>query len=321
MRIGIDLMGSDQPPQALLEAVYQLVETHPSHQFVVLGNSLNVKDLHGITYVQCAQTIEMDDSPLEAVRRKKDSSMATGMRLLKEHKIDALVSAGNTGALVALARLNLPLLPTITSLSLLVLLPKEKGKVAVLDVGANISFKPHHLVEYAKLGQLYFQIVHGLENPLVGLLNIGVEEKKGTAVIKEGYQILNEHFQKTPDVFLGNIEGKKAFQQGAPDVLITDGFTGNVFLKTCEGVFSFLLDFFKKQLEGKESFDKLLLSFHKQFKYSAGGGALLCGIDGIVIKCHGDSSPAAFAKGIKDAIDLAEKEIIKKMKKGLDHAT
>jgi glycerol-3-phosphate acyltransferase PlsX len=189
----------------------------------------------------------MDDPPLVAVRRKKDSSMAVGVGLLKEHKMDALVSAGNTGALVAFARLNLPLLPTITSLSLLVLLPKEKGRVAVLDVGANISFKPLHLVEYAKLGRLYFQIVHGLENPKVGLLNIGVEEKKGTAMIKEGYQILSEYFEKTPEAFLGNIEGKNVFQSNSPDVLITDGFTGNVFLKTCEGVFSFIVDFFKKQ--------------------------------------------------------------------------
>ncbi len=309
-------MGSDLAPQALYDAVSSLSKEDPSCTFVVIGKDLTINDKSNVEHIFAPDVIEMDESPLVAVRRKKDSSMAIGIQLLKEKKIDAFLSLGNTGALVGFSRLKLPLLPSISTLSLLVLLPKEQGKVAVLDVGANISFKPQHLVEYAKLGRIYAKVAEGIAEPTVGLLNIGVEEKKGTLFAKEGYRILSDYFSGSKGIFLGNIEGKEVFQKGV-DVLITDGFTGNVFLKTCEGVSAFLIDYFKRQVDGNGGFQTLLHAFQKKFNYSQHPGALLCGVEGLVVKCHGYSDIAAFMTGVKGMVALAKLEIVQKMKEEL----
>ena len=248
----------------------------------------------------------MEEPPLFAVRRKKDSSMAAGMRLLREKKIDAFVSSGNTGALVAFSKLHLPMLPQIERPALLVMMPTAKGKVAVLDVGANISPKPHHLVSYALLGALYRQCMLGEKNPTVGLLNIGVEEQKGTQELKETYKTLQNKFGSH---FLGNIEGMEVFQ-GKIDVLVTDGFTGNVFLKTSEGISSFLAEYLKNHFGLPETVSHL----RQQFNYSEHPGAFLCGVDGIVVKCHGFSDKYALMNGIRGAFTLAKKQIISCLK-------
>ncbi|MFZ0566062.1 MAG: phosphate acyltransferase PlsX [Chlamydiales bacterium] len=323
-RIGVDLMGSEQPPQAIFEAVLQVSrEIHPEDTLVVLAKSplypqlkqqyLSFeKSIASIEFVLTEEFVEMDESPLLAVRRKKNSTMAEGIALLKKKKIDAFVSTGNTGALVATAMLHLPKLPGIDRPALLVMVPTDNGGVAVLDVGANISPKPEHLIKYAIMGSVYQQLAHGVGAPQVGLLNIGAEEQKGTKILKETYSILQAYFGKN---FLGNVEGRDAFQ-GNIDVMVTDGFTGNVFLKTSEGVSNFLIDYLQTHF-GKKGFDdiqKVINHLRHQFNYSEHPGAFLCGVEGLVIKCHGHSDALALMNGIQGAIDLVKKRVIEKMK-------
>lgn len=317
-RIAVDLMGSDSLPQAIFEAVFVFSqEIQPGDSLVVIAQHAVLPVLRSlystfpscIEFITTEEAIEMEEPPLFAVRRKKDSSMAAGIRLLKEKKIDAFVSTGNTGALVAFAKLHMNMLPTIERPALLVMMPTEKGKVAVLDVGANISPKPEHLVSYALLGSLYREVVYEEKNSKVGLLNIGVEEQKGTKELKETYHLLQKTFL---DRFLGNIEGREVFQ-GKIDVLVTDGFTGNVFLKTSEGISTFLAEYLQKNFKIPE----IVSHLHQQFNYSEHPGAFLCGVDGIIVKCHGFSNQTALLNGIRGAFTLVKKDVITKLKERL----
>ena len=308
-------MGGESTPQEIFEAVLTIgQEISSSDSLVAIAQHSVLPHLRAafkttaaaIEFITTEEAIEMEEPPLFAVRRKKDSSMAAGMRLLREKKIDAFVSSGNTGALVAFSKLHLPMLPQIERPALLVMMPTAKGKVAVLDVGANISPKPHHLVSYALLGSLYRECMLGEKNATVGLLNIGVEEQKGTQELKETYRTLQSKFESR---FLGNIEGMEVFQ-GKIDVLVTDGFTGNVFLKTSEGISSFLAEYLKNHFGLPETVSHL----RQQFNYSEHPGAFLCGVDGIVVKCHGFSDKYALMNGIRGAFTLAKKGIISCLK-------
>lgn len=317
-------MGSDHSSQAIFEAMLRVTkEVDSSTQLVAIAHHACYPDLaeklaasqigsSSIEFITTEEAIEMDESPLLAVRRKKRSTMAVGIRLLKEGHLDAFVSTGNTGALVATAMLHLPLFPKVQSSALLAMLPNGDKGIAVLDVGAHIAAKPERLVDYAYLGSLYRQCVHEIPFPKIGLLNIGVEEQKGTKVLKEAYQLLQERF---PEEFLGNVEGREAFQ-GKIDVLVTDGFTGNVFLKTSEGVAGFLMDYLNETFgsTGQEGIQTAVSHLYQRFNYSEQPGAFLCGIEGIVVKCHGHSNTRALVNGIRGAIDLAKKQVIQKMK-------
>lgn len=304
-------MGGDQPPEAIFEAVLHIAKT-TNYQLVVLATHplfslLSERSHPRITFATTEESIEMDESPLLAVRRKKNSTMAAGMRLLKEEKIDAFLSTGSTGALVATALLHLETLPGVERPGLLVTMPTAKGDVVVLDVGANVSPKPSHLVTYAHLASLFRKCYRGIENPTIGLLNIGVEEQKGTKELQETYQLLQEAFQ---DRFLGNIEGREVFQ-GAVDILVTDGFTGNVFLKTSEGVCRFLVEYLAHEFK----VSAIVSHLHQKFSYTEHPGALLCGIDGVIVKCHGFSDQQALINGIEGAAELIRKGVLQEMKK------
>jgi len=306
-------MGGDQPPEAIFEAALQVAQT-TNNQLVVLATHACYSLLSGkshprIEFVTTEESIEMDEPPLLAVRRKKNSSMSAGMRLLKEGKLDAFLSTGNTGALVATAMLHLETLPGIDRPALLVTIPTGKGGVVVLDVGANIAPKPHQLVSYAHLGSLFCKFCHGIEDPTIGLLNIGAEEQKGTKELKETYHLLQEAFQER---FLGNTEGREVFQ-GKIDVLVTDGFTGNVFLKTTEGISSFLVDYLTQQFDVPE----IISHLHDKFNYAQQPGAFLCGMDGLVVKCHGRSDLQALINGIQGAADLSRDQIVQRIKAAL----
>lgn len=313
LRIGVDLMGGDQPPPAIFEAVQRCAEATDDHLVVIATHDfyscLSESAPSNIYFVTTDEFIEMNESPLHAVRRKKKSSMAVGMRLLKEKEIDAFLSTGNTGALVATALLHLDTLPGVDRPALLITMPTAKGEVVVLDVGANITPKPSQLLSYAHLGCLYRKCCHHLENPFIGLLNIGSEQQKGTAELKETYQLLQEAFQSC---FLGNVEGREVFQ-GKVDVLVTDGFTGNVFLKTSEGVSNFLVEY----LEQHFTIKPIISHLHQKFNYSEHPGALLCGVDELVVKCHGYSDLQALINGIQGAFDLVRKQVLNKIKVSL----
>ncbi|MBX7066885.1 MAG: phosphate acyltransferase PlsX [Parachlamydiales bacterium] len=299
LKIGVDLMGNDNAPQVLLNALKGI--SIPSQvTLFAIGSPEFAKEAHPFEFIPVHEVIEMDEHPLLALRRKKNASIPTGMRLLKEGKIDAFVSAGNTGALVSSAKMILGALPGILRPCLLTLMPTKKNPVAVLDVGANVEAKATHLVQFASIGAA-FQKTRGILNPRIGLLNIGSEPLKGTSELRIAY---NELQKREKIHFAGNIEGKTVFD-GDVDVLVTDGFTGNVFLKTAEGIASLILD--KIQVDSSQV--KKFQSLH----YAEYPGAILAGIRGIVIKCHGYSTPKGFTNAVIGAIELAKEAFVKKL--------
>ncbi len=242
----------------------------------------------------------MAETPLLALRRKKQASLCVGLRLLKEGKLDAFVSAGNTGALVSAAKMILGTFQGISRPALLALMPTKKRPVAVLDVGANLRAKAPQIVQFARLGAAY-QKARGIETPRIGILNIGSEASKGTAEIRLAYKALAKY-----PFFAGNIEGKSVFD-GEVDVLVTDGFTGNVFLKTAEGIASLVLDRLHAHIPERalKELQLHLDDLQRHLHYAEHPGALLCGVKGTVVKCHGYSTPEAFANGIRGAIEFA----------------
>ena len=307
LKIGVDLMGNDNSPSSLLDALKTLsiprgVEIFP------IGTPEFESEAKPFHYVVAQEAIGMEEHPLLALRRKRNASMSVGLRLLKEGKLSAFVSAGNTGALVSSAKMILSTLKGILRPCLLTLMPTKKNPVAVLDVGANVSVKAAHLVQFALIGAAY-QKVRGIAKPSVGLLNIGSEALKGTSEIRLAYHEL-QTMQNPPFRFAGNIEGKSVFD-GDVDVLVTDGFTGNVFLKTAEGIASLILD----RLQVPNTEFKKFQSLH----YAEYPGALLAGVKGIVIKCHGYSSAKGFTNAVLGAVELAQENFIQVLQNKLSN--
>lgn len=331
MRIGIDLMGGDSPPQLLYPAVIKAAKQLDAECTLLVIATKQVVD--GMSHMiakspprgsariefQIAEdVIAMGEDPLSAIRKKSKSSLVLGMRLLKKKALDAFVSCGNTGALIASATLFLPHLPGISRPALLVPLPTKKGPVAVLDVGGMVSCKAEHLIHFAHLGAAYQRAVQGVKFPTVGLLNIGVESKKGTAEVRQAY----EHLQGLNDIdskmhFAGNVEGREVFN-GSVDVLVTDGFTGNVMLKTAEGVSAFIFDALQDIMKGaSKEFREAFVDLQKHFTYSEYPGAIICGVDGLVMKVHGNASEEALFSSILGAADCVRKEVIPLIKKSM----
>lgn len=328
-------MGSDSSPKVLFEGVVKAAERlDSSSTLLVIATRSVLNDIHHsdansprlqsgarIEFHPVSDSIAMADDPLKAVSRKKGSSLVVGIRLLKKKQIDALVSAGNTGALIASATLQLPRLPGIKRPALLISVPTITGSVAVLDVGGNVQCKAPHLVQFAHMGAAYQSCSAGIALPNVGLLNIGVEPIKGTSSQREAYQALSEYSQNQGAKmrFIGNVEGRELFQ-GKIDVLVTDGFTGNVLLKTSEGVSSFIFDYIKESLDDNvpASFLEALKNLKKHFSYAEYPGAFICGIEGIVVKCHGASSAPAMLNGIIGAANLVQSKVIDRLKDSLE---
>lgn len=316
--IGIDLMGSDTQPLELLHAIYRFADQLPPTAHVTLfGTTEIISGQHSpspnIALHIVQEYISMDEAPLSAIRNKKQSSICVGIKMLKEKRLHAFVSAGNTGALMCAAKLSLPMLTGINRPALLTLLPTLRNEIAVLDVGANISCKTRHLIEFALIGAT-FQKVRGISNPKVGLLNIGSEAKKGTPELREAYACLEKMAPSQLD-FAGNIEARDVFQ-GEIDVLVTDGFTGNVFLKTAEGIASVVLDQLEKTAQEKcpPHLKEVLAEMRQRLHYAEYPGAILCGIEGIVMKCHGNAATQSVVNSITSSIRLVEHRFIDKTK-------
>jgi phosphate acyltransferase len=311
-RIGVDLMGSDTPPEELATALIELSEENFPAEFLLFVSPEVAGELpKNLATVICPETIEMHDDPILAVRRKKESSLCQGLHYLHEQSIDAFISAGNTGALILAAKTKLKTLPRIDRPALLALLPTHKKEIAVLDVGANLTLKSHHILQFAAMGIAY-QKSRGIEQPTVGLLNIGTEAIKGTPQVREAYAKL-ETLNRDRPIFLGNIEGKDVFR-GDIDVLVTDGFTGNVFLKTAEGLAAFIIKQLEQRaFEGSPSLRHEISSLKDRLYVAEHPGAILCGVEGIVVKCHGDTSPTHFMSSIKGAARLVEHRFLEKI--------
>jgi phosphate acyltransferase len=322
--IGIDLLGSDIPPNELFQAVLLFCkELSPSVTLTLFGTSVLFGKMRppiaNLFFHTVKEVITMEDAPLTAIRRKKDSSLCIGIRLLKEGYLQAFISAGNTGALIGCARLQLPALLHVQRPALLTLLPTREKEIAVLDVGANTSYKARHLIQFAAMGVAY-QRSRGIKTPIVGLLNVGSEARKGAPELQKVYNQLLAGSKKSSSsyAFAGNIEGRDVFH-GKIDVLVTDGFTGNVFLKTAEGIAAVILEeFAHSPIEDCSPHMKGVLSdLRQRLHYAEYPGALLCGVDGIVIKCHGNASPQSFIRSITTAMRLVQHSFLDQVRKEL----
>jgi glycerol-3-phosphate acyltransferase PlsX len=299
VNVGVDLMGGDNPPETILRALQALPRD-------ITPIPVGLPEYRsGPLYVESSSFIEMDEPPLPALRRKKESSLCVGLRLLREKKIDAFVSSGNTGALVSGSKLILGMHHGILRPALLAVMPTKKQPVVVLDVGANVVVKASHIIQFAYLGSAYCRAQGIASQPRVGLLNIGSEAMKGTSELRHAYQQLRA-LAHPPFEFVGNVEGKTVFD-GEVDVLLTDGFTGNIFLKTSEGIASLILDRFSHVL-GPTEIQRLrpkIADLQRHLHYAEYPGALLAGVRGIVVKCHGYSTPQAFINAVIGAASLA----------------
>ncbi len=306
-------MGGEAPAEKILEAFSRKAKKEPlslcffglAKQKKVFENlfesSSNGKDF--FQFVTCKEVIRMEDLPLEAIRKKKEASICVALRFLKQGKIGALISATNTGALIAKAKHELSLFPGIFRPALVTFLPTKKKPLAVLDVGANISVNGKTLEQFAKMGTL-LQKAFGVLKPKVAFLNIGKEPFKGLLELKKAFATLKE---ETFFSFLGNREGDTVFK-GDIDVLVTDGFTGNIFLKTAEGVARFLLDSMQKTFPSD-----LAKSLQEKLCYSPYPGAFLLGCSKVVFKCHGNCPAENFVKAAETLHLSQGKGIFKKL--------
>lgn len=326
IRIGIDLMGSDSCPSVLFKGVeraFQVlleqkekrsVQLHVYHtkqaltQHPPLFHEKETVSQSSIFTTLVPNFIEMQEPPLRAIRQKREASSQKMLQDLRDGKIDAAISAGNTGALIAGSAVLLQSLPNIHRPALLAIIPSENGGIATLDVGGFVEPKTEHLVQFAKMGAAYQRAVKGIDLPKVGLLNIGAEQVKGTGRVQEAFVALQKEEKIS---FLGNIEGKDLFHKGV-DVIVTDGFTGNVFLKTVEGVSNYLLDRIHVLFEGEDE-KKTIAAFVDQAQNQAYTGAIVVGVQGLVIKCHGNSCADSMANAIVGAKDLIDQKIISKI--------
>ncbi len=327
MRIIADAMGGDNAPMQQVKGAV-MASQELGIDVVLCGreDEINAElekidgDKSRISVVNCSEVIENEDEPVTAARRKKDSSMVVGLKLLKEGKGDAFVSSGNTGALVAASIFTLKRIRGVSRPALAPVIPTAKGPALLLDSGANAVCKPENLYDFAVMGSYYMQSVHDIENPRVGLINIGAETHKGTPLVQEVYTMLED----APVNFVGNVEPRYILDSKA-DVLVTDGFTGNVILKLIEGTAKFFFLSIKEMLY-KNFVTKLaalvlkgdMKKFKGRFDYKQYGGASLMGVDGVVIKAHGSSDAYAFYNAIKQAKKASEGGLLEKIKACLE---
>ncbi|GIP36762.1 phosphate acyltransferase [Paenibacillus sp. J31TS4] len=309
MRIAIDAMGGDHAPDAVVAGALQAAAEWPDTELILVGHTDRLQPLlaqcpPNVRLHHAEEVIEAEDEPAKAVRRKKNASMVVAGQLVRAKEADAMISAGNTGALMATGLLIVGRIRGIERPALAPMIPSMDGSGALaLDLGANMDAKPEHLLQYAIMGSVYRSKVHGIEKPRVGLLNVGTEPGKGNELTKAAYPLL----QEAPIHFIGNVEARDVLS-GTCDVLVCDGFVGNILLKSLEGtagaIFSALKTEFTRSLSTKLAAAVLkpgLSQFKKKLDYTEHGGAPLLGIDGLVLKSHGSSDVHAFKNAVRQA--------------------
>ena len=328
MKIAIDAMGGDHAPKEIVLGALKAIDTYPDVEITLVGdeNKINpyLKDRNRISIIHTEEVITGTDEPVRAVRRKKNASMVLAAKEVAEGRADACISAGNTGALMAAGLFIVGRIEGIERPALSPTLPTIGGEgFVLLDVGANADAKPEHLVQYALMGSVYSQKVRGIDHPRVGLLNIGTEENKGNELTKHTYEML-----KKADVnFIGNIEARDLLN-GVADVAVTDGFTGNMVLKTIEGtalsIFKMLKSALMSNLKSKLAAAVLkpnLLKLKTQMDYSEYGGAGLFGLKAPVIKAHGSSDAKAIFSAIRQTREMIEHQVIGTIQEAVEKAT
>lgn len=320
MKIVVDAMGSERGPHIEVEATVQAVKEY-GHEVVLVGDEAVInKELdksgasrRNISIVHAAERIEMHDPAALSVRRKRKSSIVVGLDILKRGEADGFVSAGNTGAVVCAATLSLRLLPGIERPGIAIVIPTMSGVSVMVDVGANIDPKAIHLFQYGVMADAYCKYILHKPKPTIGLLNVGEEESKGTEFIKEAHTMLSESKLN----FIGNIEGRDIFV-GESDIIICDGFVGNVILKVSESIIDTLVKLVKEEIKsnpiavvGALLASTAFKSLKKKMDYAEYGGAPLLGVDGNVIISHGSSNVKAMKNAIRVAAEFKDQNVNK----------
>lgn len=326
--IAVDAMGGDNAPVEIVKGCVEAVKANTNIKLLVVGIEEQIRselekynfDSNNIEVINATEVIETDEVPTVAIKKKKDSSMVVGLRLVKEGRAQALVSAGNTGALLTGSTLIIGRIKGIERPALGTMLPTEKGASLLLDAGANVDAKASYLAQYAKMGSIYMENVMGVSNPKIGLVNIGAEKEKGNALTKEAYELLEE--SKSIN-FYGNVEARE-ISEGIVDVMVCDAFVGNVILKFAEGFSKSLLRIIKKELLA--TFVSKIGAFlasgaFKRLKaymdYADIGGAPFLGLKALVVKAHGNSDSRAIKGAINQCYKFINADIINKIEENI----
>ena len=316
MKLAIDGMGGDNAPQSIVEGALQALDDFNDIEILLYGREEAMKpylkEHPRLTVIHCEEVVEGEDDPARAVRRKKDSSMTRMLEAVADGTADACLSAGNTGALMAGGLFKVGRIDGVQRPALATTLPTIDGKgFLMLDLGANADAKPEHMVQYAIMGDIYAKKVRGYAAPRIGLLNIGTEEKKGNELTKAVFELLKE----TDMNFEGNVEARELLN-GVADVIVTDGFTGNMVLKTIEGtagaLFAMLKEAFTSSTKSKIGYvlsKDGLKGLKTKMDYTEYGGAALFGLKAPVIKAHGSSNARAIYSAIKQARTMVEHDV------------
>ena len=329
MKILFDAMGGDNAPEANVRAAVTAIKDIEA-EIVLIGKEkvLNdkIKEIYGkdsvseisdrLKIVNAEEEITMEDIPTRAIKSKKDSSMVVGFNMLKNGEGDVFVSAGNSGALLAGATLLVGRIKGIDRPVLAGMLPAYESRVLLADAGANTNCKPVNILQFAQMASIYLKSTYNIEKPKIGLLNNGTEETKGNELMKESYQLLKANAESYGFEFCGNVEGREAFS-GEIDAVVTDGFTGNIFLKTAEGIGKLVKRNLKKE-SNKSIFSKISLipalpilkRFSKTMDYKEYGGAPFLGVKKPVVKAHGSSDEKLFVYTLKQAENFAKDKTV-----------
>jgi len=324
LKICIDAMGGDHAPNAIIEGAVRALANHKDVTIILTGKKEVIEkqlanysyDKKRIEIVDARQVIGMAEKPVEAIKKKKDSSLVKAFEILRDQECDAVISAGSTGAVLAGATLIVRRIKGISRPALCPVMPSAKGPVLLVDCGANVDCKPSYLAQFGHMGSIYMKSVIGIKNPRVALINNGTEPEKGNALTKAAYPLLDE---KKEINFVGNVEGREILS-GDYDVVVADGFSGNIVLKFLEGVAKTIMSMLKEELmaDTKSKIGALLSKgayrrFKKRMDYSEHGGALLLGVKGGVIKAHGRTIEST----IRQARDFVKTNVVENIKKEL----
>ena len=325
VRVVVDAMGGDYAPAELVHGAVEAVLADESVRVILAGRQEDIKkELAKYTYpkdrieiVHAEEVIETGEPPVNAIRRKKDSSIAVGMRLVKKGEADAFVSSGSTGAVLVGGQLLVGRIRGVERPPLAPLIPTANGVSLLIDCGANVDARSSHLVQFARMGSVYVKYVLGIENPRVGLVNIGVEEEKGNALVKETYPLLKE----CPDInFIGSVEARE-IPAGACDVIVCEAFVGNVILKLYEGLSSTLIKKIKQGMMtstraklGGLLVKPALKENVKNFDVSQYGGAPMLGLNGLVVKTHGSAKSGEIKNAVMQCVQFKKQHIDEMMK-------
>ena len=331
MKILLDAMGGDNAPDANIKGAVKAINQIKA-EVILIGKKevieSRTKELYGKSLSEIStrllikdarETIEMTDGPTDAIKHKKDSSMVVGFNMLKNGEGDVFISAGNSGALLAGATLLVGRIRGIDRPAMAGILPAYKSRLVLIDSGANTNCKPINLLQFAQMASIYIRNTFGIAHPKIGLLNIGTEETKGNELTKGSYNLLKEKYEELNINFIGNVEGREAFS-GEIDAIVTDGFTGNVFLKAVEGLGKFVKKSMKESLTGNiiskiAAIPSLpaIKKFSKAMDYKSYGGALFLGVKKPVVKAHGSSDEKLFEFTIKQAEDFVNNKTVEKL--------